>query len=114
MASDFSVIGNVEKKSLVTVAEVDAQLDIQYFLVPLKENFEKKSYYKPTTGLPVYHNPHLENDVLFQYEGPFQLGSDRNETLRDLLGVLFCVFTGVRKRNYGTVNCSEFPARSRE
>ena len=57
---------------------------------------------------------HLKNDVLLQHQRSFQLRSDRNKTLHDLLDVLISVFTRVRKRNNGTIDGSKFPGCGRE
>jgi len=99
------------------VIENNAQLDVQNLLVPFRGpsssqgELQKRSSKVRRSPLP---RSHLKNDVLLQHQGPLQLGSDRNKTLRDLLNILVGVFARVRKGYNGTINCSEFPGRGRE
>lgn len=93
-------------------------MDIQNLLIPLRGPPPSKGELltKPleTSFWVSASQSHLKNDVLLQYQGPFQLGSDRDEALRNLLSVLVCMLASVRKGNDGTVNRSNFPSRSRE
>ena len=83
------------------MAEFNVQLDVQDPLIPLRRpsssqrKLPKDSSETASDRLP--SRSHLENDVLFQYQGPLQLGSDRNKALNDLLDILVRMFTRVRK-----------------
>lgn len=97
----------------------NAHLDVQDLLIPLRRPSPPQGEL-PERNISTRRNPqvfprlYLEDDVLLQHQGPFQLRSDRNKALHDLLDILISMFARVRKRDDGTVYSPKFPGCGRE